>query len=71
MDNAQEYCNYLFTNDYAVILIVDPESGRLIDANDAACKFYGYTKEQIKTLNIRDINTLQTGKLNEEMKTPL
>jgi two-component system, sensor histidine kinase and response regulator len=68
MDNAQEYCNYLFTNDYAVILIVDPESGRLIDANDAACKFYGYTKEQIKTLNIRDINTLQIGELNEEMK---
>ncbi len=46
----------LFENNMAVELLIDPESGQIIDANKAAIRFYGYSKEEIKQKNISDIN---------------
>lgn len=31
----------LFGNNHAVMLIVNPETGRVVDANPAAARFYG------------------------------
>ncbi|HCX61907.1 MAG TPA: diguanylate cyclase [Clostridiales bacterium] len=42
----------------AVMLIIEPISGRIVDANPAACEFYGYSKEELQSLLIRDINML-------------
>ncbi len=36
----------------AIILIIDPNTGRIIDANKSATKFYGYSKNQFKNLFI-------------------
>jgi two-component system, cell cycle sensor histidine kinase and response regulator CckA len=48
----------MFEGSRAVKLIIDPESGYLIDANPAAEHFYGYVLENLKRLKISDINTL-------------
>ncbi|MEZ4736408.1 MAG: PAS domain S-box protein [Caldilineaceae bacterium] len=37
-------------------LIVDPDSGQIVDANPAAGQFYGYEVAVLKTLNMFDIN---------------
>ncbi len=37
-------------------LIIDPENGRILDANPAAGQFYGYAVAVLKTLTIFDIN---------------
>jgi len=48
----------LFTETRAVMLLIDPESGDIIDANPAACSYYGYSWEEITRKKILDFNTL-------------
>ena len=48
----------MFNEHTACMLLIDPESGKILDANPAACGFYGYSKEELCSLFISDINTL-------------
>ncbi|WP_428559332.1 MAG: PAS domain S-box protein [Solidesulfovibrio sp. DCME] len=48
----------LFENNHAVMLLVDPDSGRIVDANPSACVFYGWSREAIRLQRMQDINTL-------------
>ena len=36
----------LFQSNQAVMLLIDPETGEIVDANPAACSFYGYREEE-------------------------
>ena len=47
----------MFEKNDAVKLLIDPESGAIVDANLAASKFYGYPLKTLKTKKITDINT--------------
>lgn len=42
----------------APMLLIDPESGRIEDANDAAVSFYGYSYETLVSMRIQKINRL-------------
>jgi PAS domain S-box-containing protein len=42
----------------AIILQIDPASGRILDANQAAIKFYGWTRVELCAMSIQDINQL-------------
>ena len=42
----------MFENHQAMMLLIEPESGRIIDSNDAASKFYGYSREALTKMNI-------------------
>ncbi len=46
----------MFTNNHAAMYLLDPESGDIIDANPAACSFYGYQKEDLISMKISDLN---------------
>jgi PAS domain S-box-containing protein len=48
----------LFNNRHVAMLLIDPETGEILNANPAACSFYGYNSEQFAALRICDINTL-------------
>ncbi len=48
----------LFDNNHAVKLLIDPSDGRVVDANPAAIRFYGWSRDQLQGMNIRQINTL-------------
>ena len=48
----------MFKGHAAVMLLIEPLSGRIVDANPAACAFYGYSKEELLALCIQDINML-------------
>lgn len=58
VENSEAYELYhqMFQNNKAVKLLIEAESGRILDANGAAVKFYGYTREQLLSLKITDIN---------------
>ena len=45
------------------MLLIDPSDGMIIDANPAACKFYGYDLETLERINISQINTLPQDEL--------
>ena len=58
----------LFHNNYSVMLLIDPETADIVDANPAACSFYGYSREELKTKKIVEINTLSQAEVFQEMK---
>ncbi len=58
----------LFEANRAVMLLVDPESERIVDANPAAVSFYGDPEDVLKGKKMTDITTLPTGSTQERMK---
>ncbi|MHC1782562.1 MAG: PAS domain S-box protein [Anaerolineaceae bacterium] len=58
----------VFNNNHAVMLLIDPEKEIIIDANPAACEFYGYSKTQITSLKISAINTLNPDEIKIELQ---
>ncbi len=58
----------MFESHSAVMLLVDPEDGRIQDANPAAAAFYGYDRERLRGMNIAEINTLSPEQIAEEMR---
>jgi diguanylate cyclase (GGDEF)-like protein/PAS domain S-box-containing protein len=59
----------LFWHNHAVMLLIDPEEGAIIDANPSACTFYGYEREQLLRMKITEINTLSPADVEHEIKT--
>ncbi len=66
--SEQSYRNQ-FSENSAIMLLIDPANGEIIDANASAVTFYGYTYEQLKTLRITDINTLKPEEIYSIMDT--
>jgi PAS domain S-box-containing protein len=48
----------LFKHHAAVQLLIDPTNNAILDANDAAVEYYGWTLEELQRLKVQDINTL-------------
>ena len=48
----------LFIQHSAIILILDLETGRIVDANNAAVQFYGWSLDELRQMNIQEINTM-------------
>jgi len=66
-DSEQSFRN-LFEKHSAVKLLIDPDTGQIIDANNAAVSFYGWSREELKNLRIQDINTLPADEVKKEME---
>jgi diguanylate cyclase (GGDEF)-like protein/PAS domain S-box-containing protein len=56
----------MFELNDAVMLLIDPGSGAIVDANAAASRFYGYAVECMRTMTINEINSLPPEKIAEE-----
>lgn len=56
LGEAQALYQAVFFTNIAVKLLIDPVTGRIVDANPAACAFYGYPLESLRRLAIWDIN---------------
>ena len=48
----------LFEQHSAIMFLVDPHSGRILDANPAAARFYGYPRETLRQMVLSQINCL-------------
>ncbi|MBN2893393.1 MAG: PAS domain S-box protein, partial [Bacteroidales bacterium] len=64
----KELFQTLFTDSYSIKLIIDFETGQIINANKSACKFYGYSYDEITSMNINQINTLSPEEIKKEMQ---
>lgn len=56
-----------FEKNKAVMLVIDPETGTIVDANEAAQQYYGYSKKAMTTMKILEINTLSAEEVRQEM----
>jgi two-component system, cell cycle sensor histidine kinase and response regulator CckA len=68
LSESEERYRSLFANNHAVMLLIDPDTGGIVDANPAACAFYGYTREGLLSVKITDINTLSPEQVFQEME---
>lgn len=66
-DEFAKYFSF-FDHHSAPMLIIEPGTGRIIQANEAATKFYGYSKNRFKQLNIYDINALSSDEIKIRME---
>ncbi len=59
----------MFNQHSAMQMIFDPDSGQIVAANPAACRFYGYSREELVSMQIQDINTLPVDMEKENLQS--
>ena len=68
---SEERFRLLFENHTAAKLVLNAETGDIVDANNAATLFYGWPKEQLIQMSIEQINTLPVDTVKTEMDKAL
>lgn len=63
LSESEERYRQQFQQSQAVMLIIDPESRAIIDANPAACSYYKYQRDTLLALKISDINISSSDEL--------
>ena len=53
---SDERYRRLFEDHHAIMLLYDPETFNIVDANPAACHYYGYSHAQLTAMKITDLN---------------
>ncbi len=61
--DSEERFRMMFERHNAVMLLIEPVTGRIVDANKAAERFYGYTASQLLSMSVQDINALPPDKV--------
>jgi PAS domain S-box-containing protein len=65
---SEQRFRVIFENSQAVMLLIDPETHRIVTANNAAERFYGWKRPVLETMRIDDINTLTPVEIQAEMQ---
>jgi len=66
-DSERRY-RQMFENTRAVQWLIDPETGAIVDANMAACDYYGYTRDELLAMKVWDINVRGEDGVRPEME---
>lgn len=56
----------MFEHHEAVMLLIDPSTGRIRDANAAASRFYGYPEQRLRSMNMDDLRATPATRLMHE-----
>jgi PAS domain S-box-containing protein len=67
-EEIQSLYSNLFNNNHIPMLLIEPETGLIYEANPSAIYFYGYTQEEIQRKYIWQINQLSKDKVFNKMK---
>lgn len=68
---AEELYRSLFYKNQAIMMLIDPSDGRIMEVNRAASHFYGWPTEKMRSMKIMDINTLSHDEVKAEMDKAL
>jgi len=68
---SEELFQRLFRKHSCIMLLIDPASGAIMDANRAASLFYGYPEPVLRGMNIRQINRQPPEDIEREMQCAL
>ncbi|MHB1767489.1 MAG: EAL domain-containing protein [Phycisphaerae bacterium] len=55
---SEQRFRQLFEKSPAMMLLIDAADGKITDANEAAVKFYGWSRSHFQNMHIWDVNTL-------------
>lgn len=68
---SEERYRQMFQKSRAIKLLINPQTGAIVDANLAACDFYGYSLKELQALKTSDLNILSEEELQQEMAQAL
>ncbi|MBM4153104.1 MAG: PAS domain S-box protein, partial [Kiritimatiellaceae bacterium] len=68
---SEERFKNMFELHGSIMLLIDPESGFVVDANEAAVSYYGYSKSKLITMKIDEINVLSPQQVKAELELAL
>lgn len=68
LKKSEERYRMLFTNNHSILLLIDPKTADIVDANPAAVSFYGWSHKEITSKKITNFNTLPENKVLKKMK---
>jgi PAS domain S-box-containing protein len=57
----------MFEHNDSVMLLIAPDSGEIVDTNEAAARFYGYSTGHLKAMRIDQINILSPDEIAERL----
>ena len=60
---SEKLYHQMFRNHVAMMLLVDPETGDIVEANPSAADFYGYPVDTFNQMNIEQINILSPSEI--------
>ncbi len=61
----------MFDADAEIMLLIEPVTGAIFDANQTAVLFYGYPKSKLCSMSIHEINTLNPQQVASERQRAL
>jgi PAS domain S-box-containing protein len=65
---SEKLYHAIFEESAAVQLLVDPDTERIVDANRAAIKFYGYPPELIRGMSIMELSLLTESEVRQAIE---
>ncbi|WP_051822731.1 hybrid sensor histidine kinase/response regulator [Desulfonatronum thiodismutans] len=68
LEQSETLFRSLFEQHAAIKLMVDPVSAVIVNANQAAAEFYGWSREQLRSKYVFDINTLPPDQIRANMQ---
>jgi two-component system, chemotaxis family, sensor kinase Cph1 len=68
LKESEERYREIFYNNHTIMILIDPVNLNIIEANPAACNFYGYDYEQLLKMKISDINILDLDLIKDKMQ---
>ncbi len=71
IEAKEQLYRQIFERSRAVKLLLNPDQGQIIDANEAAQRYYGYSHQQLTSMTIDKINTLPLEALRAEFERTL
>ncbi|MBD3346588.1 MAG: PAS domain S-box protein [Chitinivibrionales bacterium] len=71
LSRSEQQFHSMFKEHRAVMLIIDPETGAIEDANRAAQLYYGYSPEQLRGMSIKQINQLLPDQVHKEIQATI
>lgn len=63
---SEERFRTMFERHKAIMLLIEPESGAIVDANASATDFYGRSREELCSLKIQDINQMPADEVDAQ-----
>ena len=68
LKHSEERFRTMFEGHSAIMMIINPDTGYIMEANRAATKFYGWRIDEFRNKRIQEINTLTPEQIHVAMK---
>ncbi|MCF8089184.1 MAG: PAS domain S-box protein [Desulfotignum sp.] len=68
LEQSEAQFRAMFEEHSAVMLLIDPRAGRILNANKAAAHYYGYSLKQLLEMNIHQLNQLSPEEVAHQMQ---